>query len=104
MCSCLFIIGDVLLFLEQQRKKTKKNCISVFNNLLCKKSAKICGSCLRNCTEHIQAALPKYVSYNFLNMICIFLHTIFLNMYVNKLNKMNLYDLKSLSTVIKEMI
>ena len=34
MCSCLFITGDVLPLWEEQRKKTKKNCIQVFNSLL----------------------------------------------------------------------
>ena len=32
---------------------------------------------------------PECVSYNFSNMIHIFLHTMFLNIYVKKLNKMN---------------
>ena len=47
--------------------------------------------------EHIRAALPECVLYNFSNMIHIFLCTIFLNIYVKKLNEMNLYDLRSLS-------
>ena len=36
--------------------------------------AKVCGSCSRNCTKHIQIVLPEYVPYNFSNMIRIFLH------------------------------
>ena len=88
MCSCLFITGDVLPLWEEQRKETKKN-IQDFNSFLQQKKAKICGSYLRNYTEHIQAALPECVLYSFLNMIHIFLHTNILCTYVIKLNKLN---------------
>ena len=89
MCSCLFIIGDVLPFAGTMKKEDKEELFNTF--IMLRKSAKIRGSCLRNCTA------PECVSYNFSNMIRIFLHTIFLNIYVNKLNKMNLCDLKSWS-------
>ena len=89
MCSCLFIIGDVLPFAGTTKKEDKEELFNTF--IMLRKSAKICGSCSRNCMA------PECVSYNFSNMIHIFLCTIFLNIYVNKLNKMNLYDLKSLS-------
>ena len=34
MCSCVFRTGDLLPLQEEQRKKTKKNYIQVFNSLL----------------------------------------------------------------------
>ena len=46
-------------------------CLHIYSEIL---YAKICGLCLRNCTEHIRVVLPEYVPYSFLNMIRIFLH------------------------------
>ena len=62
MFSCLFIIGDVLPFARTTKKKDKEELFNTF--IMLRKSAKICRSCLRNCTEHIQVALPKCVPYN----------------------------------------
>ena len=46
-------------------------CLHIYSEIL---YAKICGSCSRNCMEHIRVVPPKYIQYSFSNMICIFLH------------------------------
>ena len=46
-------------------------CFHTYSEIL---YAKICRTCSKNCMKHIWVVPPKYVPYNFSNMIRIFLH------------------------------
>ena len=81
MCSCLFIIGDVLPFAGTMKKKDREENFKV---LLQSEKVKNMWIMFRKLYRTNSGGTIECVLYNFSNVACIFLCTIFLNTYICK--------------------